>query len=108
MAGSLSAAAGACQRRASGLSYLAHDFSFTERTPGEAPWLSRIACFNYGATLSMGKVSGDIPGISDGARWLVRGLAASLYDEDIDLHWQQLRDYAKPELLGDEWTDAEA
>lgn len=88
--------------------YLARDFSFTERTPGEAPWLSRIACFNYGATLSMGKVSGDIPGISDGARWLVRGLAASLYDEDIDLHWQQLRDYAKPELLGDEWTDAEA
>lgn len=84
--------------------YLADDFSFTERTPGEAPWLSRIHCFNYGASISLGKVSGDIPGISEGASWLVRALAARFYSEDIEQHWQRLLDYATPELQGDEWT----
>jgi len=84
--------------------YLADDFSFTERTQGEAPWLSRIHCFNYGASISLGKISGDIPGISEGAEWLARSLAAKFYGEDIEQHWQRLLDYATPELKGDEWT----
>jgi cation diffusion facilitator CzcD-associated flavoprotein CzcO len=88
--------------------YLAGDFAFTERTPGEAPWLRNIHCFNYAASLSLGKVSGDIPAISDGARWLATGVAASLYSQDIERHWAALLAYDKPELLGDEWTDAEA
>lgn len=84
--------------------YLADDFSFTERTPGEAPWLSLIHCFNYGASISLGKTSGDIPGISEGAAWLARALAARFYGQDIEQHWQRLLDYATPELQGDEWT----
>ena len=84
--------------------YLNSDFSFRERTPGKAPWLASVYCFNYGATASLGKVSGDIPGISEGAAWLVREIAATLYREDIEAHWQRLQDYDKPELLGDEWT----
>lgn len=84
--------------------YLADDFSFQERAPGKAPWLTHIHCFNYGATASLGKVSGDIPGISEGARWLARGVATRLYQEDVETHWQGMLDYAKPELLGDEWT----
>jgi cation diffusion facilitator CzcD-associated flavoprotein CzcO len=88
--------------------YLAGDFAFTERTPGETPWLENIHCFNYAASLSLGKVSGDIPAISDGARWLATGIAASLYKHDIERHWAALLAYDKPELLGDEWTDAEA
>ena len=85
--------------------YLDPDFAFQEREPGAAPWLSRVYCFNYGAALSLGKVSGDIPGISDGAAWLARAIAASLYEEDVAAHWRMLNDYAKPELLGDEWTE---
>lgn len=87
--------------------YLARDFSFMERTPGKAPWLKNIYCFNYGAAVSMGKVSGDIPGISEGAAWLARGLASRLYDEDVAVHYQAMIDYDKPELLGDEWTPSE-
>ena len=83
--------------------YLAPDFTFRNRQSGIADWLQHVYCFNYGATASLGKVSGDIPGISEGARWLVRGIAARLYREDIALHWQGLQDYDKPELLGDEW-----
>ncbi len=83
--------------------YLNSDFTFREKTPGTAPWLSNVYCFNYGASASLGKVSGDIPGISDGAAWLARALAAKLYTEDVETHWQRMQAYAKPELLGDEW-----
>ncbi len=83
--------------------YLSPDFAFREREPGRAPWLGNIHCFNYGATLSLGKVSGDIPAVSDGAQFLAQSLAAGFYRADIERHWQNLLDYAKPELLGDEW-----
>ena len=86
--------------------YLNPDFSFREKTSGTAPWLTNVHCFNYGATASLGKISGDIPGISEGAAWLVREIAATFYREDIDAHWQQLQDYEKPELQGDEWTES--
>jgi cation diffusion facilitator CzcD-associated flavoprotein CzcO len=87
--------------------YLAADFSFQERGEGEAPWLSRIHCFNYGASVSLGKTSGDIPGISEGAGWLARELAARFYAEDIEKHWNILQAYDTPELRGDEWTASE-
>ncbi len=87
--------------------YVGPGFAFREKVPGTAPWLGRIHCFNFGATVSLGKVSGDIPGISDGARWLAEAIAASLYAEDVETHWQALQSYDKPELLGDEWRVSE-
>ncbi|WP_018915985.1 NAD(P)-binding domain-containing protein [Vreelandella zhanjiangensis] len=83
--------------------YVQRDFAFQEREPGTAPWLRNIHCFNYGATVSLGKVSGDIPGISEGASWLAGAIAANLYREDVERHWQRLEQYDSPELLGDEW-----
>ena len=87
--------------------YLNPDFTFREKHPGTAPWLSSVYCFNYGASASLGKVSGDIPGISDGAAWLSRAVAASLYCEDVHAHWKGMQDYDTPELLGDEWEATE-
>lgn len=87
--------------------YLNPDFTFREKVPGAAPWLSNVYCFNYGASASLGKVSGDIPGISDGASWLARAIAAKLYAEDVDAHWQAMLDYDKPELDGSEWQPSE-
>ena len=87
--------------------YLNDDFGFLERTPGAAPWLQHIHCFNYGATVSLGKISGDIPAVSEGARFLAQSLAAEFYRSDVEQHWQTLLDYSKPELLGDEWTGSE-
>ncbi len=86
---------------------LAADFSFQEKTPGACPWLSRIHSFNYPAMLSLGKLSGDIPGVSHGAWRLAEALAAHLYVEDRDIHFAALQAYDEPELLGDEWTDAD-
>lgn len=85
--------------------YLSGDFTFREKRPGAAPWLGNVHCFNYGATASMGKISGDIPGISEGAAWLAKQMAATLYREDVEAHWQRLQDYTTPELNGDEWRE---
>lgn len=87
--------------------YLNTDFTFREKHPGNAPWLKNVYCFNFGSSASLGKVSGDIPGISEGATWLTRSVAASLYVEDIETHWQEMQDYNEPELLGDEWEPTE-
>jgi hypothetical protein len=87
--------------------YLNKDFSFKEKVRGTDLWLKNVYCFNYAASASLGKVSGDIPGISDGATWLARSIGATLYMEDIEKHWQQLLDYKTPELLGDEWEPSE-
>lgn len=87
--------------------YLNSDFTFREKVPGTHPWLQHIYCFNYGASASLGKVSGDIPGISEGAAWLAKALAAKLYAEDINQHWQGMVDYDKPELDGSEWVASE-
>ncbi|HUD34895.1 MAG TPA: FAD-dependent oxidoreductase, partial [Variovorax sp.] len=82
-------------------------FEFQEKTPGTCPGLSRIHCFCYPSALSHGAVAGDIPQISDGARRLAQGLAAALFTEDVEAHFDAMRRYAEPELFGDEWTPAE-
>jgi FAD-dependent urate hydroxylase len=79
-------------------------FAFTERAPGGAPWIGRVHCFNYPATMCQYKLTGDIPAISDGAIRLAEGIARTLFNEDYADHYQRLRDYAQPELQGDEWT----
>ncbi|WP_270934686.1 NAD(P)-binding domain-containing protein [Falsiroseomonas oryzae] len=84
---------------------LAPDFAFQEREPGACPALQRVHCFNYPATLSHGKLSGDIPAVSAGAQRLARGIARALFVEDRELHFAALQRFDTPELLGDEWPD---
>lgn len=81
-------------------------FEFRERVPGSCPMLAHIYCFNDAAMLTHGKVSGDIPAVSAGADRLVRGIAASLFAEDVETHFAHLLAYDIPELHGDEWVDA--
>jgi len=88
--------------------YLGECFEFTEKNPGLCPALSRIHCFNFPATLSHGKLSGDIPGISEGADRLARGIVRRIFVDDRAVHFANLRSYDQPELLGDEWTDSDA
>lgn len=84
---------------------LAPDFAFQERTPGACPALARIHCFNHPASLSAGKLGGDIPAVSAGAQRLGRGIARSLFVEDRALHFERLQAFDTPELLGDEWPE---
>ncbi|MBR0796481.1 NAD(P)/FAD-dependent oxidoreductase [Bradyrhizobium jicamae] len=87
---------------------LGDGFEFLEKVPGACPALARLHCFNYPATLSHGKLSGDIPAISEGADRLARGLVRKLFVEDRERHFENLKAFATPEILGDEWTDADA
>jgi cation diffusion facilitator CzcD-associated flavoprotein CzcO len=87
---------------------LAADFSFQEKQPGACPNLARIHCFNHHAMLSHGKLSGDIPAVSEGAERLARGIARRLFVEDRARHYAALEAFDVPELQGDEWQDANA
>ncbi len=86
---------------------LGESFEFQEKTPGACPALHQIHCFNFPATLSHGKLSGDIPAISEGADRLARGIVRALSVADREQHFAALTAFATPELLGDEWTDAD-
>ncbi|MGN6097830.1 MAG: NAD(P)-binding domain-containing protein [Bosea sp. (in: a-proteobacteria)] len=87
---------------------LGETFEFLEKTPGACPALRQIHCFNFPATLSHGKLSGDIPAISEGADRLARGIVRSLFVADREQHFAALKAFDTPELLGDEWRDADA
>jgi cation diffusion facilitator CzcD-associated flavoprotein CzcO len=86
---------------------LGPNFEFKEKIEGECPMLGNIYSFNFPANLSHGKLSGDIPAVSEGADRLARGIVRSLFVEDIEQHYDALLSYNDPELLGDEWTDAD-
>ena len=87
---------------------LDRNFAFQERIPGTCPALARIHCFNHAASLTHGKVAGDIPAISDGAQRLARAIAAMLFNADRDTHYAALQAFDTAELAGDEWADADA
>ncbi|CAM2764143.1 NAD(P)/FAD-dependent oxidoreductase [Komagataeibacter xylinus] len=80
-------------------------FEFLEKVPGSCPWLKYVHCFCFPATLSHGKVSGDIPAISDGAERLARHITRALFVEDRETHYANLVAFDTPELRGDEWRD---
>lgn len=80
-------------------------FAFQEKALGACPALSRVHAFNYPATLSHGKLSGDIPAVSAGAQRLAQAIARAFFVEDRALHFAALQAFETPELLGDEWPD---
>jgi fatty acid desaturase len=82
---------------------LAPDFAFQEKVPGACPALARIHAFTYPATLSHGKLSGDIPAVSAGAQRLAVAFAQHFFAEEPEHHFAQLQAFETPELLGDEW-----
>ena len=71
--------------------------------------MTHIACFAYLSVLSQGKLTSGIPSISDPVRWrLARGVARSLFVEDGERHFADFMAYDTPELIGDEYSDADA
>lgn len=62
--------------------YLGAHFEFLEKEKGTAPYLENIYCFNYGAFLSHGRISGEIDCIDVGIRRLVEGIVTKLFLQD--------------------------
>ena len=73
--------------------YLDRNFSFMEKTPGEAPWVSRIHDFTFGPTMSFGPSGCSISTLRLTVPMIVAGVTRQLFREDIGLHWQNLQDH---------------
>ncbi len=73
--------------------YLAPDYSFTEKTAGEASWLSDIHVFGIGSTLSFGVSGSSINAMTIAVPKLVAGLTRGLFEGDLPRHWQSLLAY---------------
>lgn len=86
--------------------YLGPNFEFLPRV-GAAGAVSNVCCFAYPAVPSHGKITSGIPSISDGAARLAQGIARSIFVEDRDAQMERFRRFDTPELLGDEWQDAD-
>ncbi len=82
--------------------YLRPDFALQEKIAGDAPWLSAIRVFSNAATQSLGFISSDVPGLSEGAARLAAGLAADLFGEDAGAYVADLAAFDVAELQGDE------
>ncbi|EJJ31419.1 putative flavoprotein involved in K+ transport [Rhizobium sp. CF142] len=90
--------------------YLGPAFEFQAKPgldPATSAAISRIFCFAFPAVPSHGKITSGIPSISEGATRLATGLARSLFVEDRAYHLDRFLGFDTPELLGDEWTDAD-
>lgn len=86
--------------------YLGPGFEFLPRD-GAPSAISDIFCFAYPAVLTHGKITSGIPSIGEGATRLAQAIGRTLFVEDRATHLQSFRDFAVPELLGDEWVDAD-
>lgn len=83
--------------------YLGPHFQFLEKNKGNASYLKHIYCYNFGATLSHGLVSSDIPNISAGASRLAKGIVKDFFTEDWRAYYQLLQDYNNLEFEASEY-----
>lgn len=74
------------------------DFSFSARYADACALLAQVHCFTSQALLSLGKICGDIPGISAGAQKLAQGIAAKLYRAEHAWQCDTLRLYNELEV----------
>lgn len=78
--------------------YLDRLGAFTERTPGEAPWLSRIHTIVSSANLSLGPVASSISTMKYVAPRLVEGVKRQLFLDQAEVSWSQFLTHDHAEL----------
>jgi cation diffusion facilitator CzcD-associated flavoprotein CzcO len=80
-----------------GFPYLSDAFQFTERRPGDAPFLRHLFCYTFGAMPSLANSAG-ISQLKFGVERLASGVTRELFVDDADRHLASLFAYAEPEL----------
>lgn len=70
--------------------YLGSNFEFTERVPGQAPYLAHLFNYTFGCLLSLGFGGASISGMKYSNTRLVHGITRSLFVEDKDMHFESL------------------
>ncbi|WP_158742683.1 NAD(P)-binding domain-containing protein [Acidisphaera sp. L21] len=79
--------------------YLAQDYSFVPRCPGNADWISDIHLFNIASTMSFGPSGSSINAMTTAVPKLVSGLTRGLFTGDLDRHWRTLCEYDVPQAI---------
>jgi hypothetical protein len=77
--------------------YLGPHFQFLQAASTSPP-LKNIYCFNYGAFLSHGYLTGDVIGISYGAQRLAKGIAADFFLEDASYYLEKIKMWENPDF----------
>jgi FAD-dependent urate hydroxylase len=77
--------------------YLADDYAFTERVPGQTPWISNVHLFAFASTMSFGPSGSSINAMTTAIPKLVHGVTRGLFRADIERHWQSFQDYEVPQ-----------
>jgi cation diffusion facilitator CzcD-associated flavoprotein CzcO len=84
--------------------YLGSSYEFMPKEAGTAPYLKNLYCYNYGATLSHGLLSSDIPAISIGATRLAQGIAADFFMQDSEWYLKCLKNYEIKDFEEDDFS----
>ncbi len=84
--------------------YLGPNFEFLEAEPDTAPYLKNIYCLNYGAYLSHGPLSSDIPGISRGALQVAKGIAADFFLIEQQMYFQIIKEWDTPDFHSEDYA----
>ncbi|GAB4819834.1 hypothetical protein N2152v2_006880 [Parachlorella kessleri] len=79
--------------------YLGPSFEFTERQPGEAPFLSGIYAYNYSALVSLGLSASALSGVKFALPKLLHGITRSLFLEDSPAILQDYLAYRQEEFI---------
>lgn len=73
--------------------YLAPDYSFLEREPGQASWIRDIHLFGIGTTMSFGPAGASINAMGIAVPRLAAGITRGLFAADLPAFHQQLLAY---------------
>jgi cation diffusion facilitator CzcD-associated flavoprotein CzcO len=79
--------------------YLAPDYAFTERVPGETPWIRDIHLFSIASTMSFGPSGSSINAMTTAVPRLAAGITRGLFTGDLDRHWAELEAYDVPQAV---------
>ncbi|KRR21568.1 oxidoreductase [Bradyrhizobium lablabi] len=79
--------------------YLADDYAFAERVPGETPWISDIHLFAIASTMSFGPSGSSINAMTTAVPKLVHGLTRGLFRADIEQYWAAFNAYDVPQAV---------
>ena len=81
--------------------YLGRNFEFTEKTPGQAPYLHHIHCFTLGTLPSLGMTGSSVTTMRYGVPRILEGITRQLFLDDVEHHYRQIMEHDEIDLIVD-------
>ena len=87
--------------------YLGKSFEFTQKTPGDAPWMHHIHCFSLGTKPSLGLSASSATAMRYGVPRLVQALTRCLFLDDAAYHANAMLTFDEEDLVVGPSSEAE-